>query len=82
MGEAATHKGTGKVLSVNPASGLVELEHEPIQSLQWGSMSMGFLAEDKTQLRALKEGDRVEFELLPKPDKDGNYLIRKIEVKP
>ena len=43
---------------------------------------MGFLAEDKTQLRALKEGDRVEFELLPKPDKDGNYLIRKIEVKP
>ena len=82
MGEAATHKGTGKVLSVNPASGLVELEHEPIQSLQWGSMTMGFLAEDKTQLRAIKEGDRVEFELLPKPDKDGNYLIRKIEVKP
>jgi Cu/Ag efflux protein CusF len=45
-------------------------------------MSMGFQAEDKAQLSSIKPGDRVEFELLPKPDKDGTYLIRKIEVKP
>jgi membrane fusion protein, copper/silver efflux system len=85
MGEArpqgAVHKGTGKVLSVDPASGYVELEHDPIASLQWPGMSMGFYAENKSQLRSLKEGDRVEFELYPTPDKDGNYLLRKIETK-
>ncbi len=89
MGEATPatsndsfHRGTGKVLSVDPRSGYVELDHDPIVSLQWPRMSMGFQAEDKSQLGSIKAGDRVEFELLPKPDKDGNYFIRKIEKKP
>ena len=76
------HKGTGKVLSVDAPSGRVELEHDPIASLQWPRMSMGFQAENKAQLSSIKPGDRVEFELLAKPDKEGNFLIRKIEKKP
>lgn len=90
MGEATAetsskenlHKGTGKVLSVDPASGQVELDHDPIASLQWPRMRMGFQAEDKSQLASIKPGDRVRFELLAKPDKEGNYLIKKIEPKP
>ena len=72
------HRGTGKVLSVDAASGHVELAHDPIASLQWPAMSMGFQAEDKGQLASIKPGDRVEFELNPKPNKDGDFTLRSI----
>ncbi|HZE60193.1 MAG TPA: efflux RND transporter periplasmic adaptor subunit [Burkholderiales bacterium] len=75
---AEAHKGTGKVLSVDAASGRVELEHDAIPSLQWPAMSMGFQAEDKSQLAAIKPGDRVAFELNPKPNKDGDFTLRSI----
>jgi Cu(I)/Ag(I) efflux system membrane fusion protein len=76
------HKGTGKVRVVNPPSGYVELDHDPIPSLQWPRMSMGFHAEDKSQLWPLKEGDHVEFELNPKPNKDGNFVLHSIRRAP
>jgi len=72
------HKGTGKVLSADAPSGHVELEHDPIASLQWPAMSMGFQAEDKGQLASIKPGDRVEFEVYAKPNKDGDFLLRSI----
>ena len=72
------HKGTGKVLSVDAPSGYVELDHDPIASLQWPGMSMGFKAEDKAQLSSIKAGDRVEFELYAKPSKDGDFILRSI----
>jgi len=76
------HKGRGIVSELDAAKGRVELDHEPIASLQWPKMKMGFLVEDKGQLGALKKGDAVEFELRAKPDQDGNYLISKIGRKP
>src|SRR5258706_626206 len=76
--KSAFHKGTGKVRAVDAPSGYIELDHDPIPSLQWPRMSMGFQAEDKSQLRALKEGDRVEFELNPKPNKDGEFQLHSI----
>jgi Cu(I)/Ag(I) efflux system membrane fusion protein len=72
------HKGRGKVKEIDAQAGRVELEHEPIPAMQWPAMSMGFVVEDKAQLSALKKGDAVEFEVRPKPDKDGNYLLPKI----
>src|SRR5260221_11605275 len=75
---ADAHKGTGKVLSVDAASGHVELAHDPIASLQWPAMSMGFQAEDKSQLSSIKPGDRVEFELNPKPNQNGVFTLRSI----
>ena len=72
------HRGTGKVRAVDAASGYIELDHDPIPSLQWPRMSMGFFAEDKSQLQSIKEGDRVEFELYAKPNKDGDFIIAKI----
>jgi len=75
------HKGRGTVSELDAAKGRVELDHEPIASLQWPRMKMGFLVEDKGQLAALKKGDAVEFELRAKPDQDGNYLISKIGRK-
>ena len=34
--------------------------------------------ESRAQLAAIKPGEKVEFEMLPKPDKDGDYVIRRI----
>jgi membrane fusion protein, copper/silver efflux system len=76
------HKGTGKVRAVDPASGYIELDHDPIPSLQWPQMSMGFQAEDRGQLRSIKEGDNVEFELNPNPDKDGDYVLHSVRTRP
>jgi Cu(I)/Ag(I) efflux system membrane fusion protein len=80
--EAAAHKGRGTIVSLDPAQGRVELDHEPIGTLQWPRMTMGFLVEDRTQLAKLKTGDVVAFELHAKPDKDGNYVISRIGGKP
>jgi Cu/Ag efflux protein CusF len=66
------------VSTVDRASGHVELDHGPIPSLQWPGMRMGFLVEDRSQLDGIKPGDKVQFELRPKPDADGNYVIGKI----
>ena len=78
----ATHKGKGRVMSIDPAAGRVELDHEPIAAMQWPRMTMGFKVEDKEQLANLKKGDAVEFELRAKPDPEGNYVISKIGGKP
>jgi Cu(I)/Ag(I) efflux system membrane fusion protein len=72
------HQGRGVVKAVDAADGRVELEHEPMPSLQWPAMTMGFAVADKNQLGALKPGDRVEFELRAKPDPDGAYVIERI----
>jgi membrane fusion protein, copper/silver efflux system len=72
------HKGSGIVSTVDRASGHVELDHGPIPSLQWPGMRMGFLVEDPSQLDGIKPGDKVQFEVRPKPDADGNYVIGKI----
>jgi len=75
------HRGTGKVLSVDPPSGYIELDHDPIASLQWPRMKMGFQAEDKSQLSSLKKGDVVEFELSPEPNKEGEFTLHRIQKK-
>ena len=72
------HQGRGRVTDIDAQAGRVELEHEPIPAMQWPAMSIGFVVEDKAQLSTLKKGDVVEFEVRPKPDKDGNYLVPKI----
>jgi len=76
--KATFHRGTGKVRAVDAPSGYIELDHDPIPSLQWPRMSMGFQAEDKSQLAGIKEGDRVEFELNPEPDKKGDFVLHSV----
>jgi Cu(I)/Ag(I) efflux system membrane fusion protein len=81
-GESGAHKGRGTVLEVDPAQGRVELDHEPIATLQWPRMTMGFPVEDQAQLARLKKGDTVEFELRAQPQPDGSYVISRIGGRP
>jgi Cu(I)/Ag(I) efflux system membrane fusion protein len=71
-------KGTGKVVEIDPKSGNVTLAHEPIPELGWPSMTMGFDVKDAQQLKALKPGDQVEFELKVQDDE---YVIERIEKR-
>ena len=72
------HKGRGRVIEVDPAKGKVELDHEPIPSMKWPQMKMGFIVKDKAELAPLKKGDAVEFELRAKPNAEGDYIIERI----
>lgn len=74
----AMHKGSGKVTEVDARAGRIELDHGPMPSIKWPAMKMGFMVEDRALLRGLKPGDAVEFEMRGEPDKEGNYVIRKI----
>ena len=74
------HTGRGRITELEAQRGHVEIDHEPIASMQWPKMKMGFLVEDKAQLARLKPGDAVEFELRAKPDKEGNYMISRIQA--
>ena len=76
------HKGRGTVLEIDTTKAHVELDHEPIPSMQWPRMTMGFTVEDKTALAKLKKGQTVEFELRPEPAPDGSYVITKIGPAP
>ena len=72
------HRGRGRVIGIDEAKGRIELDHEPIPSLKWPRMTMGFAVADKSALAKLKKGDAVEFELREEPDKDGEYTIEKL----
>ena len=81
-GASATHAGRGKVTEVDAAKGRVEIDHEPIASMKWPRMQMGFTVKDKAQLSGLKPGAIVEFEMRGAPDKDGDYVLEKIRQAP
>ncbi|OLC66267.1 MAG: efflux transporter periplasmic adaptor subunit [Betaproteobacteria bacterium 13_1_40CM_4_64_4] len=71
---AATHKGVGKVEAIGKDE--VTLSHEPIASLQWPAMTMGFKAPPNVMPQDLKVGDAVTFELRKRAD--GSYEITAI----
>ena len=61
---ATTHKGVGVVKDINATDGMVTLVHEPIKSLNWPAMTMGFKVKDKSVIGKIKPGDKVEFTLV------------------
>lgn len=60
---AAVHKASALVEKVDPTSKKVTLAHEPIKSLNWPAMTMGFVVKDKSLFRKLKVGKKVDVEI-------------------
>jgi Cu(I)/Ag(I) efflux system membrane fusion protein len=77
-----TYRVRGSITDLDPATNRIELDHEPIPALNWPGMNMGFRVEDASRLAGLKKGDRVEFELRPKPGADGDYVIESLRKLP
>jgi Cu/Ag efflux protein CusF len=71
----AQYTSRGTVVSVNPSSSRIELDHEEIKGLM-PAMTMPFRVNDAALLTGLKPGDQVTFVL---DVNSGIELITKIE---
>ena len=58
------HSTRGKVTKVDGSSGMVTLAHEPVGTLNWPSMTMGFMVMDKALLEKLSVGKTVDFDFV------------------
>ena len=63
-GEAkgTVHKATGVVTRVDAAKNRVTIKHEPVATLNWPTMTMGFAVKDKALMQKLTKDKKVEFE--------------------
>ena len=59
----AQHNATG-VVTKPPANGKVTIKHDPVPSLQWPGMTMGFVVKDKAVADKLKPGAKIEFQFV------------------
>jgi Cu(I)/Ag(I) efflux system membrane fusion protein len=79
--EDGLHRGVGKVEDIDARAGEITLAHDPMPSIKWPAMTMGFQVEDKGALAKLKKGDVVEFAMKGEPNKEGDYVIVRIAPK-
>lgn len=70
------HLTQGSVTAIAPDS--VTIAHEPVPSLQWPAMTMGFKPPDKGLPPGLKVGDRVSFSFVEA--EPGSYRIESITI--
>ena len=56
-----THQGVGMVKSVDAKDAVITIAHEPVKSLSWPAMTMGFKVKDKRLLEKIKAGDKIAF---------------------
>ena len=61
---ATVHMATGTVKKVDAKSGLVTLAHDPVKSMNWPAMTMGFQVQDKMLFDKLAVGKKVDFEFV------------------
>ena len=59
--KSATARGV--ISAIDSEGGKITIEHEPIASLEWPAMTMGFSA-TPALIEQAKVGDRVEFDLV------------------
>lgn len=55
---------------------VVTIKHDPVKSLNWPTMTMGFVAKDPKMLEKMKPGSKVDFSFT-KSDKD--YVITEVK---
>ena len=75
--QGGSHKGAGTVKRLDASRGAVTLDHEPIPSLKWPSMTMEFQVSDRKMLEHLKPGTKVVFQFTEQPK--GTYLITELK---
>ncbi|MDE2000102.1 MAG: copper-binding protein [Burkholderiales bacterium] len=68
----ATHMASGVVKKLDAKAGIATIAHEPVASLNWPAMTMGFMVKDKMLLDELSVGKKVNFEFA---QADKGYVI-------
>ena len=62
--QGAAHTAVGVVKNVDPTKSTVTLDHDPVKSLNWPAMTMGFTVKDKALLDKLQADKKIEFEFV------------------
>lgn len=73
---SATHMAMGEVKTVDAKSQVVTVAHEPIKTLKWPSMTMGFVVKDKMLMDKMVFGKKVQFEFV---QEDGKYVVTSVK---
>ena len=60
----AVHKVSGTVKSVDQSAKTVTLDHGPVKTLNWPAMSMTFKVDDKVPMEKLKQGSKVDVDVV------------------
>jgi len=71
-----THQATGVVKKVDAKAGIVMLAHEPVPSMEWPAMTMGFEVQDKMLLDKLAVGQKVKFDFVQGPK---GYMVTAVK---
>ena len=71
-GAPTAHKAMGTVKKVDAKTGVVTLAHEPVKTMNWPAMTMGFKVKDKLLLDKLRAGKKVRFEFM---QENKDYVI-------
>jgi Cu/Ag efflux protein CusF len=71
-----SHQADAVVKAVDPSKGKVTLEHEPVKTLGWPAMTMGFAVKDKALFDKLAVGSKVHVEF--KKDKN-DYVVTAVK---
>jgi Cu(I)/Ag(I) efflux system protein CusF len=73
---SAVHKATGMVKKVDAEKGRVTLAHEPVESLKWPAMTMGFSVKDKMLFDKLAVGKKADVEFVKQ---GADYIITAVK---
>jgi len=75
-----SHPARGTVRTVGPQNGTVNIEHEPVASLNWPAMTMDFTVRDRALLDGLRPGQIVDFDIVQRGP--GEYSADRIRPAP
>src|SRR5229473_1399325 len=72
----APAQGTGTVNSVDATARKININHDPIPAIGWPAMTMDFAVAPTVDLRAVKPGARVNFQMMQ--GQGGMYVIQSV----
>lgn len=70
------HQAAGTVTKVDGAKSVVTIQHGPVASMNWPSMTMTFGVKDKSLLDKAKPGAKVDFSFV---QSGSDYVITEVK---
>jgi Cu(I)/Ag(I) efflux system membrane fusion protein len=71
------HQANGRIDTYDPQTGMVSIEHGPIDSLKWPAMTMEFKVANEGLVTGLKPGARIDFEFVERGE--GEWVVTAIK---
>ena len=71
------HQASGRIDEYDPKTGTASVEHGPVDSLNWPSMTMEFKVANEALLKGLKPGARIDFEFVERGQ--GEWVITSVK---